>query len=95
MRMTSKTPLRRKAVLNVSDAMVRATLVAGCVIAALAVSLTLASAQDQSKAREACKPDYQKFCSGMMPGGGRIKKCLVENRDALSAACKQVLDDMK
>jgi hypothetical protein len=42
--------------------------------------------------RSACKPDYDKYCSGTMPGGGRIVACLNKQRDQLSDACKKVLD---
>jgi hypothetical protein len=42
--------------------------------------------------REACKADYEKYCSGVAPGGGRIMACLNKQHDALSDACKKVLD---
>lgn len=42
--------------------------------------------------RTACKPDYEKYCSGVMPGGGRIIACLNKQHDALSEVCKRVLD---
>jgi hypothetical protein len=45
-----------------------------------------------SEQRTACKADYQKYCSGMMPGGGRIIACLNKQRDSLSDACKRILD---
>jgi hypothetical protein len=45
--------------------------------------------------RSACKPDYDKYCSGTMPGGGRIIACLNKQRDQLSDACKKVLDAQK
>ena len=77
---------------QISDVVVRATLAAAFVIAALALTLQVAGAQDRGAAREACKPDYQKFCSGVMPGGGRIVKCLGEHRDALAEPCKQALE---
>ena len=47
-----------------------------------------ASAQDLKAAREACTPDYKKYCAGVMPGGGRVKKCLTDNLDKLAPACK-------
>ena len=69
-------------------------------IAALAVALTLgtlttaAVAQDMTAAqREACKGDYDKFCKGTMPGGGRIIACLNKQNDKLSAACQKVVAD--
>jgi cysteine rich repeat protein len=45
-----------------------------------------------SQQRTACKPDYEKYCSGVMPGGGRIVACLNKQHDSLSDACKKVLD---
>ncbi len=56
--------------------------------AALAQALT-------AEQRAACKPDYDKYCSGTMPGGGRIVACLNKQHDALSDACKKVLDAQK
>ena len=48
---------------------------------------------DQMKARaeaakEACKPDVDKFCSGVAEGGGRIMACLKQHESELSDACK-------
>jgi hypothetical protein len=59
--------------------------VAGLSTAALAQNLT-------AEQRAACKGDYDKFCSGVAPGGGRIIACLNKQRDALGDACKKVLD---
>lgn len=63
--------------------------------AALAfASLTPALAQDFTAAqRAACKADYEQFCKGTMPGGGRVLACLAKQNDKLSAACKQVVAD--
>jgi hypothetical protein len=58
---------------------------AGLSTEALAQNLT-------SEQRTACKPDYEKYCSGVMPGGGRIIACLNKQRDSLGEACKKVLD---
>ena len=60
-------------------------LVAGFSSAAFAQNLTAAQ-------RTACKADYERYCSGVMPGGGRIIACLNKQRDALSPACRKVLD---
>ena len=65
--------------------------------AALALlSLNAARAQDFTAAqRAACKGDYDKFCKGTMPGGGRVLACLNKQHDQLSAACKAVVDAQK
>jgi Cysteine rich repeat len=60
-------------------------LAAGFSTGAFAQNLT-------SEQRTACKSDYGKYCSGVMPGGGRIIACLNKQRDSLSDACKRVLD---
>ncbi|MCO5065706.1 MAG: cysteine rich repeat-containing protein [Rhizobiaceae bacterium] len=64
-------------------------------ILALSGSLSgvgMASAQTAAQ-QAACKADYQKFCSGVMPGGGRIIKCLNEHIDQLTAQCQQVVKE--
>ena len=40
----------------------------------------------------ACKADYQKYCNGTIPGGGRIIACLNKQGDQISVACRKVLD---
>ncbi|MCK1360641.1 cysteine rich repeat-containing protein [Bradyrhizobium sp. 199] len=54
----------------------------------------LASAQSPDP-RGACKADYDKFCAGIAPGGGKIIACLNDKRDQLSATCKTALDSRK
>ena len=41
--------------------------------------------------RSACKGDYEKYCKGTTPGGGRIIACLAKSSDKLTAGCKKVL----
>ena len=40
----------------------------------------------------ACQQDYQRYCKGVQPGGGRIMQCMVDNRTRVSAPCAAVLD---
>lgn len=42
-----------------------------------------------------CKADRQKFCADVTPGGGRILKCLTQNADALTPACRTALNDAR
>jgi hypothetical protein len=57
---------------------------------------TVASAQTLTAEQQAaCKADYQKYCKGTMPGGGRIIACLNNQRDRISDACKKVVDAAK
>jgi len=55
-----------------------------------------ALAQDFTAAqRTACRCDYQKFCNGTRPGGGRVLACLASQYAALSETCKKVVDAQK
>jgi hypothetical protein len=72
--------------------MIRIALAAAITFA----SLTAASAQDfTAEQRAACSSDYNSFCKGTLPGGGRVLACLSKNNDKLSAACKKVVADAK
>jgi len=45
--------------------------------------------------RGACKADYDKFCAGTSPGGGRVVACLTKQQNQLSDACRKVLANRK
>ena len=45
--------------------------------------------------QEACAADYQSFCVGVMPGGGRILACLKKNEAKLSPECKKAMTGAK
>ncbi|MBV5268829.1 MAG: cysteine rich repeat-containing protein [Afipia sp.] len=63
------------------------------VLVAVTLSVpTLASAQQFTAAqRDACKGDYEKYCSNVMPGGGRVLACLSKESAKLTDACKAAL----
>lgn len=61
-------------------------------IAALLCLSGAAHAQDlTAEQRSACMGDYEKFCKGVAPGGGRIIACLSKSSDKLAPECKKVL----
>lgn len=83
---------RPRAFSRPSVTFVRSTLAAACLIGTLALLLSRVSAQDaRGEARQACKADYSRLCSGISPGGGRVRKCLNDNFDGLSEACKRIV----
>jgi hypothetical protein len=63
-------------------------LAAGWLVPALAQDFT-------AEQRAACRGDYNKFCKGTMPGGGRVLACLSRQYGELSATCKKVVDAQK
>jgi hypothetical protein len=70
------------------------TIVAAVAFGAL--TLAVAQAQDFTAAqRAACKADYDAFCKGTMPGGGRVLACLEKHNGKLSAACQKVVAEAK
>jgi hypothetical protein len=63
-------------------------------IAALLCASEAAFSQElTSEQRTACMGDYEKYCKGTTPGGGRIIACLSKSSDKLTPACKKVLAD--
>ena len=51
-----------------------------------------ATAQQLTAAqRDACRGDFEKYCKGTVPGGGRIIACLAKQSDKLTPACRNVL----
>ena len=67
--------------------MLRITIAAAALLfASGAFAQELTAAQ-----RDACMGDYEKYCKGTVPGGGRIIACLAKESDKLAPACKKVL----
>ena len=60
--------------------------------AVLAITIGSAAANAQmGPLRQACGADVRSVCSGVMPGGGRIRQCMIDNFDRLSDGCKTAL----
>jgi hypothetical protein len=57
----------------------------------LCTSEAAVSQELTAEQRSACKGDYEKYCKGTTPGGGRIIACLAKAN--ITPACKKVLAD--
>jgi hypothetical protein len=42
-------------------------------------------------ARDACRVDAERLCSQVIPGGGRIIRCLMAQRDKLTPRCREAM----
>ena len=68
--------------------MLRAMLMTAALLCA---SQTAFAQELTTEQRSACMGDYEKFCKGVAPGGGRIIACLAKQGDKITPACKKVL----
>ena len=41
-----------------------------------------------------CRKDFDKFCSGVAPGEGRLKECIDKNIEDVSDRCKSAMKDV-
>jgi hypothetical protein len=64
-------------------------------ILVLAIGCSGFAVAQAAEQRGACKADYDKYCAGTLPGGGRVVACLNKQHQQLSDACKQVLASRK
>lgn len=88
--------IRAGALARKVQALLFGAMVVALVTAMLALVFGLAAAaQSAAKPgatpRQACAADVHTLCAGVLPGGGRIKKCIVEKHDQLSDACKDAM----
>jgi hypothetical protein len=61
----------------------------------LAIGCSGSAGAQTTDQRGACKADYDKYCAGTLPGGGRVVACLNKQLPQLSDACKKVLASRK
>jgi hypothetical protein len=45
--------------------------------------------------RAYCKPDIERLCPKVEPGGGRLKACLKMHKEEISVGCAQALQKLK
>ena len=61
-------------------------------LSVIGIGLFCSTAIAQTAAeRAACMADFQKYCPGVVPGGGRIIECLAKQLDKLTPECKKVV----
>jgi hypothetical protein len=66
----------------------------------VALSLAMASvvgsaAMAQEAVMRYCRPDAERLCPGVPPGGGRIIGCLKEHKMEVSVGCAMTLKKIK
>lgn len=54
-----------------------------------------ARAQPSAAVRQACEADYRRLCASVLPGGGRILKCLHEHDKDLASDCRSALQSLR
>ena len=64
---------------------------AALIVAAFCVSTSAFTQELTAAQRAACTGDFEKFCKGTEPGGGRIIACLSKAGDKLTPACRKEL----
>jgi hypothetical protein len=55
------------------------------------ISLPNASVAQTAAERAACQADFEKFCAGVEPGGGRVVECLAKHLNELTPQCQTVV----
>lgn len=76
---------------------VRATVLLLLVSAAMPAFAQQPAQLDKELAalREYCKADIERLCSNVEPGGGKIKQCLMAQKEKMSVGCAQALQKLK
>lgn len=67
---------------------------AAAIILGTGLSAGSAMAQGKRAIAQACREDLAKFCSGVQPGGGRLKPCVKEHFRSFSPSCQAALRDV-
>jgi hypothetical protein len=63
------------------------------IVFAGAVLVSGAAFAQTAAEREACQADFEKYCPGVEPGGGRVVECLAEHLDKLTPQCQAVVKE--
>lgn len=64
-------------------------------VAAVALVVLLVPAPAPAQIAGPCADDLAKYCSGITPGGGRVKQCLEKRLSDVSPSCRDWLEEMR
>jgi len=64
-------------------------------LTATVIAIILAALQSPALTTTPCDETIAKYCKDVVPGGGRIMKCLDDHRDDQSIACKDWVEDQQ
>ena len=59
------------------------------------VCCTSAHAAGADALMKYCKPDVERLCNGIEPGGGRLLQCLKGHKEEMSVGCAMALKKLK
>ncbi|MFN0039070.1 MAG: cysteine rich repeat-containing protein [Burkholderiales bacterium] len=51
--------------------------------------------KERKELADACKADVENLCKGVPHGQGRVLRCLAENKDKLSSACRAEISEVQ
>jgi hypothetical protein len=80
-------PSRR--ILTLASALVAGAALAPSIVRAQVAQISPQMRSEAMALMQICRGDYDRLCSGVQPGGGRILACLQNHANQLSAACAQ------
>jgi Golgi apparatus protein 1 len=64
-------------------------------LAAAVIAIVLAAVPSTAQITTPCNETITKYCKDVVPGSGRIMKCLNDHRDDQSIACKDWVEDQQ
>ena len=70
-------------------------LAAAAASAIALISLSTIAEAQMAELTKYCKPDVERLCTGVQPGGGRIVKCLKAHKMEVSVGCAKTLQGIK
>lgn len=74
---------------------IRATALLLLISAALPAFAQSQLDEELEALRTYCKADIERLCPNEEPGGGRIKACLMAQKEELTVGCAQALQKLK
>jgi hypothetical protein len=58
-----------------------------CAVSGAVLMMLMAALPAFGQLGTPCDADFEKFCSGVTPGGGRLLQCYEQNKNQMSANC--------